>query len=806
MMSRLRLAWPGAAIALALQLFKPEMASGQTGSVRGTVVDSQGAVVSGANVRLLQDNEQVAQAPSDARGEFRFESLPEGRYQIEVTAAGFETRVTDPTFVGAPVLRVALSIGPLRQDVVVTAAATELPESQVGAAVTLIDSPTLQALGKVDVLEPLRTVPGVQVIQTGSRGGSTSLFVRGGDSDFNKILVDGVPANDIGGSFDFAQLATAGVESIEVLREANSVLYGSDALSGVVNITTRRGRTRIPEGSYSIDGGNLNTLRNAAAIGGVARRFDYFSEISHFRTDNDLANNDFRNTTYAGRFGAFIGTNTDLSGTIRHTDTRYESPNAFSHYGIPDDSAQDNDLTYLSVTSSTQVSERFSTTVKFGYSDQQARFENLTPTGEPSAFGDYLGDTVTIRGANGYSVTGRAILDYGFGSYPSVSESSATRNLVSGQVDYRVGPAFDVSGGGRYEHEEAFNEFGFPPEITRNNGGGFVEGRLSLRNRVYVSGGVGIEHNAVFGTVATPRVSVAAYLRSASSTTGAGETKLTLNAGRGIKAPTLFDEQGSLFAIVPDISPAFGSISPIGPERSRTFDVGIEQGFWRGRSRVRVSYFNNDFRDMIEFVNKSVLPALGVPPDVAAATAFGATVNSKSFTAQGVETSVEVAVGRVEVLGSYTFLDAEITESFTGGVLEPAYNPAFPDIPIGQFSPLVGARPFRRPKNAGSLMVSYVQGRAQVALAGSFAGKRDGSTFLSDEFYGYSMLLPNHNLEESYQKVDLSGSYRFHRSLRWYLTLENMFNEKYEAAAGHPALPATVRTGVTISFGGASTP
>ena len=255
-----------------LTLAAPALA--QTGSVRGTVVDSLGGVVSGASVTLLRDGAQVAQTSTDGRGEFTFQPVAEGRYQVEATAAGFEVRRTDPTFVGSPVMRLTLLIGPLQQSVVVSASATELPESQVGAAVTVLDSQTLDSLGKVDVLEPLRTVPGVQVVQTGPRGGTTSLFVRGGNSNFNKVLIDGVPANDIGGAFDFAQLATAGVESVEVLRAANSVLYGSDALSGVINIITKRGRSHIPEASYSIDGGNLSTLHQAAAIGGAVRRFD----------------------------------------------------------------------------------------------------------------------------------------------------------------------------------------------------------------------------------------------------------------------------------------------------------------------------------------------------------------------------------------------------------------------------------------------------------------------------------------------------------------------------------------------------
>src|SRR5262245_42637923 len=211
-------------------LASPALAFAQAGTLRGTVVDPQGAIVSGASVTLIRDGNQVGQAPTDALGEFVFQSLNEGRYQVEVTAAGFENRRTDPVYVGSPVIQVTLQIGPLEQDVVVTAAATELPASQIGSPVTVLGADTIQALGKVDVLEPLRLVPGVLVAQAGGRGGVASLFVRGGNSNFNKVLVDGMAVNLIGGDFDFAQLATAGVESIEVLRSPNSVLYGSDTL------------------------------------------------------------------------------------------------------------------------------------------------------------------------------------------------------------------------------------------------------------------------------------------------------------------------------------------------------------------------------------------------------------------------------------------------------------------------------------------------------------------------------------------------------------------------------------------------
>src|SRR6185436_91497 len=116
-------------------------------------------------------------------------------------------------------VEVSLPIGPLETDVTVTSAATEMLPSRIGAPVTVLDSKTLDAIGKPDVLEALRQVPGSSLVQTGGRGGITSMFIRGGNSNFNKVLIDGVPANDIGGGIDFAQFSTTGVDRIEVLRE-----------------------------------------------------------------------------------------------------------------------------------------------------------------------------------------------------------------------------------------------------------------------------------------------------------------------------------------------------------------------------------------------------------------------------------------------------------------------------------------------------------------------------------------------------------------------------------------------------------
>jgi iron complex outermembrane receptor protein/vitamin B12 transporter len=375
-----------------------------------------------------------------------------------------------------------------------------------------------------------------------------------------------------------------------------------------------------------------------------------------------------------------------------------------------------------------------------------------------------------------------------------------TRRLLYGETGVRVTPALDLSGGVRIENEHGAS--GSTSKTSRNNSGAFIEARGRMSRYLFVNGGLGFDDNEVFGHAWTPRISAAAYLRQPSATAPLGDTKVIFNAGKGIKEPSLGQELSSLYALVPAATASSLGLQPIGPERSRSVDVGLEQGLAGGRGRLRLAYFDNEFLDLIEYVSKSVLPQLGVPSAAAAASGFGAYVNSQSNTAHGVELSGEARVGRVKAIGSYMHLDAVVTESFSSGALSPAVNPAFPTIRIGQYSPLVGNRPFRRPANSGSLVFLYADRKAQVSMAGYFVGMQDDSTLLTDPFFGNSMLLPNQDMDPAYQKFDVSGSYQIHPRLRGYVVIENAFNATFAAVAGFPALPRTVRAGVTIRVGG----
>ena len=788
----------------------PAQAMQASGRIQGAVTDQLGAGVAGV-VTLTRDGTPVAETTASATGAFTFEDVVPGRHVVTARADGFEP-ASAATFVSGgsiAAVSLALSIGPITQHVVVTASAPDLPQARSGAPVTVLPSETLDRLGKTDILEALRLTPSANIVQTAGRGGTASVFIRGGDADFNKVLIDGVPANDIGGAFAWSDVAATGVDRVEVLRAANSVTYGADALNGVISLTTPRGSTRTPTASYTIDGGNFGTSRHALSLGGLNGRIDYFAAVSRFQTDNEVPNNAYGNVTGAGRLGIRFGTSTDISITARRMDTDYESPNGVLSYGRPDDAAQTQELTLVGLTAHSQVTNRLQTELQFGYTERDYVFTNPAPTGEafdPFGFGaNYLGDRVSITGANGYGVTGRAILDYG-GAYPSVFESESARQFLSGRATYRVNGAIDLTGGARVERETGRS--GTSDTIRRTNSGAFVEAQASGGNRMFVTGGLGLERNGLFGQAITPRVSMAFYARSPMADSGlVGATKLTVNAGRGIKAPSVFNQTGSLFTLLESVDGGAAIISQfgiaqIGPERSRTFDVGIEQTLAAGHLQLRAAWFDNVFTDQVEYVNKSVLPQLGVPTDVAAGVPFGANVNASSFGARGLETSANLRAGNVEMYGSYAFIDAEVTASFSSSALAPVFNPAWPEIAIGQYAPLVGERPFRRPRHIANLRLSYILGSAQMTLAGYFVGKSDGSTFLADPFFGPSMLLPNRDLGEAYQKIDLSTSWRFHPRVRWFASIENLLDQDYAAATGFPSLGAAFGSGLSITLGG----
>jgi iron complex outermembrane receptor protein/vitamin B12 transporter len=229
-------------------------------SIRGVVTDASGAKVTGATVTLLSNGKPVATAVSTADGSYQILTGSTGRFFLVVSAKTLR-QVDTPMFYAGPLDNVEKNVVMepewVRESIVVTATGTPTPQPQTSAATSVLGPLDLDL--RDDFVSSLRLMPGTFVVQAGQRGAEATLFVRGGDSDDNKVLVDGVSAGDLGGQFDFGTLATTAVERVEVYRGPDSDLYGADAESSVVSFTTPRGTTSFPSLLFSGDAGNFQT-------------------------------------------------------------------------------------------------------------------------------------------------------------------------------------------------------------------------------------------------------------------------------------------------------------------------------------------------------------------------------------------------------------------------------------------------------------------------------------------------------------------------------------------------------------------
>jgi vitamin B12 transporter len=793
--------------------------------LHGVVTDPLGAVVAGAKVELVPVAAKtrgltvLESTTADALGNYSFSIATSGRYAVRAVAPTFQATTSPAIFVSGAqqaVLNLTLATATRTDEVTVTATGTPTPEAQLGASVTVLGAEDYR--NAPEVQDPLREVPGLQITQTGQVGGTTGLSIRGGNTNANKVLIDGVPADDIGGAVEFANLATVGVEQIEVLREPNSALYGSDALAGVVSLTTARGTTPLPLLTYTGDAGNFGSYRNQITGGGVYKGFDYYSAFGRMDTRNNLPNDAFHNATYAGNFGLALNPANDLRFTVRHLTDSGGQPNQILVYGIADDAAQKAHDTYLSASWNNQATAKWHNEVRYGGLRLRSQNDAFGYTGipDPAGSGNYLGDVMTITGANGYSVTGQAIYQYA-GSRPSQYVTVTDRDFVYAQSDYRVNTHLVALGAFKYEAERGSTVSTDPSSVisdsvSHGNYSYTMQLAGNLGNRLYYTLGSGLEDNGLFGFAATPRASLAYYLARPSSARWLSGTKLHGSFGKGIKEPSIYYQTDSLYGLLsaqPNGSQTIAQdgISPIGPEESRTFDGGVDQEIANGRARLGLTYFHNQFTNGVEYVPQGALMALGVTGANLAAVQYGAAVNSEAFRSQGLEFEAEYKISQhLFARGGYTYTDAVVQRSFATYGEAPVYNTAsnFSTVQIGQYSPLVGARPFRVAPHSGYFGLNYTRSKFYGSLSGTMVGRRDDSDFLSDANNGTSLLLPNRNLDGAYQRLDMSSGYQVTPLVATYLEAQNILSEHYSEAFGYPSLPLTFRAGLKITFGGES--
>jgi iron complex outermembrane receptor protein/vitamin B12 transporter len=670
-------------------------------------------------------------------------------------------------------------------------------------------------------------MPGTFVVQTGQMGAQTSLFVRGGDSDATSVLLDGVDVGEMGNQFDFGQLSTTAVERAEVYRGTNSNLYGAGAETGVVNLTTPRGTTSFPSVIFHGDIGNLSTAREELELAGAHNKFDYLGAYSWLQTYNDLPNDEYHLGTAAANLGWQPNGATQIRGTAHYGVAGTGVPNAWDFYHVADSATQKDQNLYVSGSVDNQTTPDFHQSLRYGGTRKREQYTLWSPSGELLTYDDfgdqaYYGNVVTIAGANGYSVTGQAQLDFPgtYNPYPQESQSVNNRDEAVYEGDYRFTPHFTAMIGARYENERGAepNSTLYPP-VTATNYVYLAGMHGDFKNRFFYTLGGSVEQYSLFGVQGSPRVGLSYNALKPRNGIFSG-TRVLFNFGNAVREPKLTDEDGSLYTFLEENGGQSTlqqlKLGRLAAPTTRTYEGGVEQTFLSEHILFRATYFHNEFGREIEYVGLDLIPEL--LPNLSQAQqqlleqtlqsdfAYELTLNSLAFRAQGIESTVEGGIGKsIFLRGGYTYLDAVVQRSFTNddeALLGPI--PTFSNgIPIGPYSPLEGARPFRRAPHTGFFVATYSKGKLTGLFNAAFASRSDDSTYLEYEDVngGNSLLLPNRNLDHGYAKLDLGASYNLFSWLGIYGRAENLTDNQHIAPIGYPSLPFTVRIGARIAWG-----
>lgn len=794
-------------------------------AVHGVVSDLLNQPIEGAVVALVDNGKIVISARTSADGSYTLSTSNAGRFYVLATGRNFRQLSTESFYgegLGSIERNITLEPDTLRQSVIVSATGTPVPQTEVSASVTELDRTDFEDLQ--NVTDALRLVPGFSLATSGERGGETSLFIRGGNSDDNKILLDGVPLNDIGGTFDFANVAVTGIASAEAYRGPDSVVYGTDAGSGVVAFSTPRGSTPFPSLFYEGDGGNFGTYRNEAQLGGTRNKADYYTAFGDYKTTNSVASDSYHDVTSVANIGYALTTATTLRLTTRNSDSATGAPGQYAFTRTPTNQKQSDQNLYLGATLNHAFSDSWNSQVEYGLGRKRERFQQFGATGTlDAAAGVYLGQQVTVTGANGYTVSGQTQTSF-VGSETYLDDLASNRDGVYAQTSYAFTPHLLGVAGFRYEDERGMTDsnssFGFSKQpIERTNYDFTLALQGDFANRFFYTLGGGVERNGLFGTVGAPHLGASYYLQRPGRGLLHG-TRINFNFSKGYKEPTLDQQTGSLLAFLQaNGGSAFVNqyqVQPIGAALTRSYDGGFEQSIASERVLLKVTYFHNEFGNQIESVDPAavpqLLPNLTASQQAALETflktsgAFGIDLNSLSFRAQGAESEVSYSPMRnLYLRGGYTYLDAVVQHSFSSDALNPQLNanPAFPGVLIGDYAPLVGARPFRRPPHTGFISATYTAKGWSAVASTALAGRADDTTALggADASFGNTLLLPNRNLDYGYATLNAGATYQVSPRIGVYTQLDNLLSQQHISPVGYLSVPMSARGGVRITLG-----
>jgi vitamin B12 transporter len=734
-------------------------------AISGTIVDAAGGAIGGVVVTVTTEGETgrvAASATSKADGSYNL-AVPAGRYRVRFERSPFRPweAVVDVGSRESRVLDARLTLERLSSSVVVTAQAEPTLLEQATAPVTIISRQEIEARQSVGAADALLYVPGVVIGRTGAEGGTASVFLDGGNSNFTKVLVDGAPINPPGGAVDFSSLTLDNIDKVEIVRGAESAIYGTDAVSGVIQLFTHRGETRVPEVNIFAEGGSFSTARGGAEVGGLLGNFDYSAAGSYLEADGQGPNDDFINRTLSGNFGYRFSETNQLRLTLR---------NNTSNAGIPGQTIftpPNLDQKYDQRIFSGNARWDFSTGKHWHHEisggEMYTRQHNDNPT--QSFFATDV--NVGCPQANPASVPTAEFCDF-----TGDSRFQYNRANVTAQSSY-VLSNFGVTAGYEYEVENAFLSSVNVNHARRNNQAGFLDFRYRPLRRVSLNFGGRAEANANFGTRVVPRVGGSVVARY--GTGMVGDTLVRAFYGQGIKEPRFDQTLGDNFG-------DFGNPS-LKPESSKNWSGGVEQKLLNNRVRLTADYFYNSFYNIVSFA--FCLPAAtnatgnscGLIIPGAPTSNFGFFFNTDRALARGISVAGESKFTRwLNVAGNYTYDDTRVLQ---------APNPF--DL-TGQ----PGNHLLRRPVNSGSLTLNGQWRRVGVIIGGYFTGVRTDSDFL-----GLGL-----TRNPGYARFDVAGHYELGHGVLLYARAQNLFDKQYQDALGYPALGRDARVGVRYTFKG----
>lgn len=680
----------------------------------GKILDQSGTPVAGARVQLIVATGPVIETTSDIRGAFLIDSGNRIGATLSISAPGFarkEVNVTEN-------LEVALEIAPVADTITVIGSVVPAPLTEQASSITIIPRSEITSRNEALTLDLLRSIPGVIVAQTGQRGGATSLFVRGGDSKFNLVLIDGVPVNDmrLGGFFDFAHIPTDYLDSIEVIRGPQSAVYGSYANSSVINFRTRLEET-APTLGVLAEGGTFATRRFAVNGAGSVQGWRGSVAASRLDTEGEVDNNDYRNENVSLGAGKRFGRH-DLSfrGALNSSESGVPGPygsNPVGNYSGLD-----------------RVSRNWN-----NFSDYVLRYSaDLTPRIRQEVYGTYFQNNNAYRSRFGWSFN------------KDRRGTGETRTTIA------INDRYTIAFGYAFAREGVRNTFitdagGRVFLLERDEHGLYVENRFRLGSRLFINAGLRTE---VVDTPALPLFTpfAAHKLTRTNPKIGAAyhltaSMRAHASFGTGLRPPGGFDL-------------AFTNNPVLKPERTRSFDAGIEQRLGRSVS-LDATYFYNQYYDLIVSLGGS-LARLG----------SYRTDNLANSRAQGAEFSLNYRPSsKVAMTGNYTFLDSEILSLDKASGVAPQYFH-------------IGQQLLRRPRHSSSLTSTFLHRRMSLNLIGIFRGAvldTEPSFGASAGFFrnpGYANLGVNLN-------YDLGGGVTLYGNLR------NALNRKYEEIYGYPS-------------------